>query len=144
MTVKLRQNSTKMREFNQTRDQKEKTMVKIFIVYKKRLCFQMGILAVFSAKVFSTFSAETNSIVYFHTKQSKQSTYTGSWYTSQNMAAFDLCKRTLHFMRIIRVFFWLTLNLPFVVYSGKCPTPSCLTSSCWCLRSSNLRSSCCG
>ena len=40
------------------------------------------------------------------------------------MAAFDLCKRLLHFMHMIRVFFRLTLHIPCVVDSGKCPSPS--------------------
>ena len=42
-------------------------------------------------------------VVYYHTKQSEQSTYAGSWYNSQHMAAFRLRKRTLHFMHIIQV-----------------------------------------
>ena len=40
------------------------------------------------------------------------------------MAAFDLRKRFLHFMQMIRVFFRQTLPVPWVVDLGKCPTPS--------------------
>ena len=40
------------------------------------------------------------------------------------MAAFDLCKRLLHFMHMIRVFFRHTLHIPCVVDLGKCPSPS--------------------
>ena len=35
-----------------------------------------------------------------------------------------LRKRLLHFMHMIRVFFWHTLNIPCAVDSGKCLTPS--------------------
>ena len=123
MIVKLWQIFRKMREFSQIRDPK-KIMVKIIIVYEIRLCSQMGTLAVFSTNCWNQFK-----VVYYHTKQSEQPTYAGSWYNSQHMAAFRLRKRTLHFMHIIQVFFWYTLHLPLVVDSRKCPTPSCLTSA---------------
>ena len=61
------------------------------------------------------------------------------------MAAFDLCKRLLHFMHMIRVFFRHTLRIPCAVESGKCPTPSKYLSKlsmCWYKKNWHLTLSC--
>ena len=136
MIVKLRQNFTKMREFSQIRDQK-KLMVKTIIVYEiqVRLCY---VNATFRRYQYNIGGFQHKLLKLIQSclvpyKTIRQSTYNaGSWNIFQHTAAFDPCKCTLHFMHMIRVFFWHTLHLSWVVNSEKCPTPSCLKSaSAW-------------
>ena len=118
MIVKLRQNFTKMRELSRIRDQK-KSMGKYWSFTR------YDYVPKWEHWRFSTQTVETNSKFFiFDTKQSEQSTYRGSWYISHHIAAFDVCKRLLHFMHMIRVFFWHTLHLLWVVETRKCPSPS--------------------
>ena len=83
-------------------------------------------------------------VVYYHTKQSEQSTYAGSWYNSQHMAAFRLRKRTLHFMHIIQDSVFLVHLASF--FGGRFEKMSrpIMSYICWCFRYSNLRSICSG